>query len=405
MKTCQVTSIIFIVFTVCGNITDASPGASAGTSPASSQHSSGKKISTSQWQDIRYSFDAEEMASADDAFHFLRSFVDFFYLTFNANRSSLPALTELSSVAGWCVGDAHPENFGILLQENGQAPFTMNDFDDSGPCPIALDLYRLMVSSKLYDVTIDLSKLVSAYQLGITGNSYKPPTAVKDLVDKALDRGTTPSDKKVKNGRLVRTGEMTEVSAPEKMLITQTLNSVYIGMFGQQNIGKLILDLVATRKAGGGSGGLLRYEVLIDNGDTPLHLEFKELVLPAVYPVAPFMPKTSERIANTIALLQGSNSSRYYRVVTLNGKEMLIRPRFAGNQGVNLDKQSAGDNRELIQYEAYVLGVIHSRSLDSDKKISLATWSKMIDTVTAQDWDREVSLMTGYFGEKYKALK
>jgi len=36
------------------------------------------------------------------------------------------------------VGDAHPENFGTLLQKDGTSVFTVNDVDDSGPCPLGL---------------------------------------------------------------------------------------------------------------------------------------------------------------------------------------------------------------------------------------------------------------------------
>src|SRR5438445_327991 len=112
--------------------------------------------------------------------------------------------------------------------------------------------------------------------------------------------------------------------------------------------GTQIIDILATTKVGGGSGGLQRYEVLIQNGASLLHLELKEQRQPAIYPIEMDKPDTAQRIATTLLMDQGSTASVFYRVVQIGSTSMLLRPRFAGDVGVSLAKGSASDNKDII---------------------------------------------------------
>src|SRR5262245_7976394 len=78
-------------------------------------------------KDVPYHFDQSKLAAAEDSFHFLRSFVDYFYLLVKGNTSAFKVFPSTEHVSGWCVGDAHPENFGVVLLQDGQPLFTMND--------------------------------------------------------------------------------------------------------------------------------------------------------------------------------------------------------------------------------------------------------------------------------------
>ncbi len=342
--------------------------------------------------DVAYNFDQTKLNAAKDSFHFLRSYVDYFYLLVKANRGSLQAVSSADNVAGWCVGDAHPENFGVLIQNDGSSLFTMNDVDDSGPCPAVLDLYRLMTSSRLYDPTTRLDKLVQAYAAGLQGQAYATPGPVADMINKSQKKGTAPDPKKVSGNRLVRDGNMQEITAGELAQIKTALASL-----PQLKL----LDAVSTSKVGGGSGGLLRYEVLLDNAGALLHLEFKEEVTPSIYPVAAGqIPAIPQRISTAILMDQGSGASAFFRVVPMSGKYMLIRPRFDGNVGMSLDKQSAQDNTDIIRYEAYVLGKIHSRSV-----ANAGNWSSQVQNIPGSAWENDVSLMTRQFDLKFSQLK
>lgn len=348
-------------------------------------------------QDPAYSFDQEKLDMSTNAFQFLRSYVDYFYLFIRANPKSFLTVPKLQSVPGWCVGDAHPENFGVLIQQDGQSLFTVNDIDDSGPCPIGLDLLRLIVSSTLSGHEVKLENILNAYTMGLQGKSYELPPPVSDLIKKSQKKGTAPNPKKIDGQKFVRDSKMHEVSSPELAQIKSALSILRSTLSPKVKI----LDVVSTRKNGGGSGGLLRYEILLNNGGSLLHLELKEEILPAIYPVATeVIPKTGERIAKTLRLNQPANASVFYAVVQVSGKDMLVRPRFDGNVNLNLDKQSDEENKDIILYEAFTLGLIHSRSIST-----VDAWIQNIHGLPVKSLKNDASLISRHFEAKFLSLK
>lgn len=352
---------------------------------------------SSSLKDPAYHFDKTKLEAAADSFQFLRSYVDYFYLVLKANQSNLPTVTSLQNVAGWCVGDAHPENFGALIQHEGRAIFTMNDMDDSGPCPIGLDLVRLMVSSRLYKSETNIDELMNAYLKGLAGETFEAPSAIFEILKKSQKKGTAPSSKKIDGRRLVRDDSMVEVTTAELAQIKTSLQILKTALSPQTKI----LDVVATSKMGGGSGGLLRYEVLLDNGKDLLHLEMKEQVTPAIYPVAVGpIPETSQRIAKTIKIGQSNHPSLFYGVVQINGRDMMIRPRFDGNIGVNLKKQSDSENQEIIRYEAYTLGLIHARSI-----ADVNSWIQQLQSLKMKNLKNDICLISEHFEARYSKEK
>src|SRR5689334_23290260 len=68
-------------------------------------------VASAPLQDVEYTFSVSKSNQADDAFHFLRSYVDYFYLVTAKNQKNL-RVGSLQGFGGWCVGDAHAENFG-----------------------------------------------------------------------------------------------------------------------------------------------------------------------------------------------------------------------------------------------------------------------------------------------------
>ncbi len=347
-------------------------------------------------QEVRYDFDQTKLEAAPDSFHFLRSYVDFFYLTYKENKKVFSTVTDLSKTFGWCVGDAHAENFGILIQQDKTPLFTMNDIDDSGPCPVILDLFRFMVSTRLYSSEIKLDDLIASYVDGLKQDTVKPPTIIQRMMDESEKKGTTPSDKKVKNNRIIRESQMSEVSNTERQKIRASL--VENQLFNPNDFE--ILDLTSTIKIGGGSGGLQRYEILIGNGEKTYHLEMKEETTPSIYPIQINSPDPARRLFTTIFVNQGVEPSKFFKVVTYNNKVFLVRPRFAGNIGVALNDYSKKENEDIIVFEAYSLGLIHSRSVFDTKK-----WLQKIEAVEKKDWQQEVELMADYFDMKFKQLK
>src|SRR6266446_691873 len=176
--------------------------------------------------DVPYDFDQGKLAAAEDSFHFLRSFVDYFYLLVKANMATFTIVPSTASMSGWCVGDAHPENFGVVLLQDGQPLFTMNDMDDAGPCPVVLDLLRLMVSSRLYDPDTKVDHMREAYTQGLRHMPYVVPSAVYDLLKKATKEGLAPETKKIKGHQLVRDQQASDVSPPVRAQIANAVQSV-----------------------------------------------------------------------------------------------------------------------------------------------------------------------------------
>lgn len=347
--------------------------------------------------DIEYSFDKQKLAAAKDPLQFLRSYVDYYYLLMQKNRSQLPTLNLLGEFSGWCVGDAHPENFGVLLQQDGFALFAMNDLDDSGPCPLALDLLRLMTSARLYSQDVKVQKIFESYLGGLQGLQFPTPPFIKDMLQKGIQKGFPPNPKKIAGQKLIRDSQMNEVGLPEQGALQQLLTTLPLKL----NKKFKILDLVSTTKIGGGSGGLLRYEVLINNGGPLLHLELKEQIRPSIYPVAVGpIPETTSRIRTGLQMTQGKKVSSFYQVINWKNKSMLIRPRFAGNISVDLKDQSLSENNELIYFEAFQLGAVHARSL-----IDIKRWFKVLKVVSLIDLNEDVSKTSRQFEKKFSELK
>jgi hypothetical protein len=239
--------------------------------------------------------------------------------------------------------------------------------------------------------------MLDAYTQGLRHKRYDMPSAVQDLIRKAKKQGTVPNPKKVNKNKLVRDDQAAEVNSSLRAQIERTVMSVVSPYLAKDT---KIIDMLATSKVGGGSGGLQRYEVLIQNGGSLLHLELKEQREPAIYPVETNKPGTAQRIATTLRMDQGPTASVFYQVVQIGSTSMLLRPRFAGNVGVSLDKGSASDNKDIIRYEAYTLGMIHSRSLSSPE-----AWEKMLADISEKAWEHDVELLTDQFQQKFKKLK
>jgi hypothetical protein len=368
--------------------------------------SSAKTISLkNQLQDVTYTFDDAKLSSSKNVFQFYRSFVDLFYLVYKKNASNLSTVQSLALINGWCAGDAHLENFGALLRDNRSAIFTMNDIDDAGPCPVILDFYRLIVSTYLNEASasgfnsnssnINLNKIIEAYANGLKNVKVETPNVIKNIIDKAQLNGFKPNESKVLDEKIIRDEHSVELTLIEKKQILDSLRAK--GKTYAPNL--KLLDAIATSKQSGGSTGLLRYEVLLNDGGSILLLEFKEIVRPAIYPVSSTLPQMSERITKGIEYTQGATgSSAYYSFATINDKEMLIRPRFSGNLNIKLEKLSKNEINELTIFEAYTLGQIHARSITQPKE-----FAQLVQKMPISNFVHDAQLMKDYFLTKYNS--
>lgn len=346
-------------------------------------------------KDINYKFDQAKINSSEDAFHLMRSFVDYYFKLIAKNPNSLHLLKKTKSYAGWCVGDAHPENFGILLQDNGKALFTMNDMDDSGPCPVILDFFRILVSSRLYMPKIDIHEIIESYLAGLKNKEASLPGPIKSMTLDALKKGHQIAAKDLQGNALKRKADISEVDPVIKTQITSLLQENY------RSEDLRVLDVIGTSKVAGGSGGLQRYRVLITNTKQELiQLELKELTTPSIASVATAaIPDQSLRMERALQVSQGQGFSHYYNVFKIQGKSMLLRPKFSGNRGVRLADSSDHDNLQIINFEAYLLGRLHSGIAN------IKDYRQALDHLSTNHWEEDISAVTAFFNQKFSELK
>lgn len=337
-------------------------------------------------RDIRYHFDQEKVHAASDVYEFTTSFAEYFYALLNHNRGNLSTVADLQSEEAWCAGDAHPKNFGALILSDGDSVFTLNDMDDAGPCPVVMDLLRFLLTAQLAEAKVRPEELVANYLDGVSGAPASIPKAVNALLQQSRNAGTppTPEDLEKSGMRLKRTGKSREVTGgegSELRLLMQTLVPDH-----------QVLDIYAKEKIGGGSNGVLRFEILLQGPSALLHLELKGQPGPAIQVVAPSpVPEQSERIRRTIELEMGAKASPLYRVVKVGGQDMLLRPRFNGNIGVKL---SAGDKKVWLKHEAFQLGYFHSQTLKSP--------GRWVSAVRQESWSADVQSLKSHFRQKFK---
>jgi hypothetical protein len=242
---------------------------------------------------------------------------------------------------------------------------------------------------------LDIKNVLSSYQDGLKGKSVSVPDTIKSMTIDALKKGFPAKAKELQGNALVRKVGMEEVDPATKIFISDLIQN----QFQTENL--KVIDLVATSKISGGSGGLKRYEILITNNAKQLiHLELKQLAVPSIAPVAVNpIPDQLTRMKKTLQVDQGSGFSHYYNVFNIRSISMLLRPKFAGNIGITLSDSANHDNKQIISFEAYILGRIHAGSVDVTK------YSKAIDTMGADQWEADVTALSEVFSKRYDQLK
>jgi hypothetical protein len=351
-------------------------------------------IESPKIQDVEYQFDTKKTDLAKDSFHFFRSYVDYFYLLIAQNRLNLNLEMVVANHFGWCVGDAHAENFGFLIQEDNSTKFTINDMDDSGSCLLGYDLLRQLVGDTLYTEKINIETLIDSYKFGLRNQELPLPNILIELKAKSLERLDGIDPKKINGNKIVRKGSEIEIDDKTKFQIIETLNSSF------PNDKMIILDIFETEKETGGSSGLSRFELLINLNEKLIYLELKELTRPSVYPISnEEMPSEEMRINKTLAVEQDSTQSHFYKVVTIFGKSMLVRPKFFGNQSVNLKGNTEEANLNILVYEAYILGKLHSKSIHSENYLNA------LEQLNVLKLKNDIDRISKFINEKFIQLK
>ncbi|MCO4795660.1 MAG: DUF2252 family protein [Bacteriovoracaceae bacterium] len=340
----------------------------------------------------------KRIKSSEDQFYFLRSFVPFYYDYISNNKSSLKSWAPLHQYTGFLAGDAHPQNFGTLINQESKMHFGVNDPDDGGYGPIYLDLLRYFTASNLMLNlsnsslnTTQINVLLNAYYQGITDSKYEYSEFTRKLIEKSKRQGTTINPKwiiadgksykfkKRKNPAFTYDLSQKELISLRKILILNLKNEISI------------LDGYGLLKYSGGSGGLNRFELLIQFEDKKLAwVELKQAApKPGIFPISTKpLRSTSKRYIENINLQRGRDWLQYHPIIKLSGKPYLLRYRRDGNNTIDVDSNTPHSDFILIASDQlYKLGQLHLASssnsyIQSLKKIKLESWLKDIKTLS-----------------------
>ncbi len=328
-----------------------------------------------------------KLEGAQTPLRFLRSFAPAYYRAFALQKNSLKApLLKASEFQGWCAGDAHPENFGTLLDDSGNASFTYIDLDDSGSCSVFSDILHFVLATRLQVEDLrdreSIEGIIEAYLDGAAGR-VKLSKPVRALLSRAEDKDYFDEE-------LEDFGSEVEVlskniSQPER----RRLAEAFAADFGKVTITR------ATRfaKTSGGSAAQIRHRTILAHGDEPVILEFRTLTTPAVYHerYEPSEPRT--RTLHALKMTAPRGRSKWYAVRELNGKWLLASPRYKGTRAVELKKDADQDPElmlKIVRDEAAVLGELHSRGtpefgsyLHSIRKLQLKDWESALSSMEA----------------------
>jgi hypothetical protein len=334
-----------------------------------------------------------KIEDCESPFKFMRSFVSTYYdLIAHGIPGHAKRFGSLSTHQGWIMGDAHPENFGTLLNDRGKSTFTMNDLDDFSQGPLYLDFLRLISAVKLREDTVSIKSLLKAYQKGLSGETRDFSEATEKLLKKSEKKGLTvdpdlPDD-------------AVALTAAEKAKVQKWVQDMLGDEFGFK-------DAYRRGREDGGSGGLQRIELLLApkaKAHVPVDtvpVELKELTTPSTFPIqSGEIPSVEKRIDEGLDITLGRNASQIYRVVEWEGKKMLMRPRWDGNLSTKLKKLDVDEVENFIQDEAYVLGALHRKSA-KDRDAYLKAFSEYSES----DWEEESDLVAKSIHKMFKELR
>lgn len=360
---------------------------------------------------------------AGSRFSFFRGTALLFYRDMPGLDAHLPVVL--------CVGDVHPENFGVMPNDAGAPIFGVNDFDEACFAPFSWDLRRGSVGfwlalrelgQKKKHRTRIIRTFLNGYFEGLeqfarddreTDHQWRidnSPPLIHDLLESAVEKRREflgdmvdletgcfrATDEIVPiSGRVAEFGEIVDRYVKENDLG----ENLRAGHFH-------VKDVATKKKSGTASLGLDRYFVLVEGpGDgvgDDLVLEFKKARVSALTGLAPQPPDgavdgKADRIvlAHRIQLVGGDP---YYGIATIDDDSYMVRERSPVKDDMDLDDLDRDQLEAYADICGQTLAQAHARSdedtgiLEGDAEAAILTSVQrevFIDDVLA--WTRETA--------------
>jgi hypothetical protein len=313
---------------------------------------------------------------ANKDFHsFYRSFVPLFYQAIKDDREISKTFEELSKFRTAMGADVHVENFGFVMNSVGSVRLVLNDVDDVTQGPIFMDVLRHYISGKIVTDDLHWDNYFKAYKAGLKGDEHQFSEYTQNSkknsqheVKKFLDEyiASEPPYKFIKYKR-----PMYVIDEVRKSEILESL---------RKSFSKIkIYDQYLRIKEDGGSAGLLRYEVLAElaPGEDPIWLDIKAMTTSSydkVFTVSP--PGNAYRMGLIKKNIYTEEMSSHISMIKIAEQDFSVRYMNQFALGVKIEDISTLEIADVVLDEAYALGLMHARNLDSVESYG-NTWEKI----------------------------
>ncbi len=315
--------------------------------------------------------------SHKNAAKFVRSFPP----AFQADMATVPA-SRFPGQEGLCFGDAHFGNFGFL-QLDGQTVFGYNDLDDPGYCRfVALDAARYFTVVLLtWEDKELLADLVETYV-----DVIKDPSRAVGIADEFTPdwrkRAAKELERETSDDRLTAANGRTAASSDEAAAVRAAFSQL------PPLAALRVMDVAAVQRDSGGSSGLRRYLVLVQEpAGTRRVLELKEAVAPGTdYSKPQKIMSFDERIPVLKRAFWGVEAPSRYIYVKLGPSYFIVREPAASDK-IDVEKLKKEMRLPVMQAQVSYMARIHAPALQGIKKDDLRLWLSGTSETLANRWD------------------
>ena len=330
---------------------------------------------------------------AGDIFKFFRGTALLFYRDMVGEDAHMPSVMAL--------GDVHPENFGVMPDENGAPIFGVNDFDETIYAPFTFDLKRGAVGFwiaareegglKRKKRRKIVKKFVTGYLDAMEAyaehateknDGYRmdnSPAVIQRLFEEAWEeRQEWLWDDYLKaSGKGFRASDELQPMSSEIEKFQKAIDDLAKAnkIDAPHRAGELkVKDVCMRHGQGTASLGLPRYYVLIEgpskDATDDLIIEFKrarQSALEGIVPESEFHAGAkADRIAHGQAV-QLAHGDIFYGAVEIDGESFMSRERAPFRDDIDLDELSFGTWKEYAKTCGAALAQAHALSDDLGK--------------------------------------
>lgn len=350
---------------------------------------------------------------AQSLFKFFRGTALLFYRDHAGMDAHLPTV--------FTIGDVHPENFGVMPNEDGAPFFGVNDFDEAHFAPFSYDVKRGAVGFHIASEENGFKKkerrkvvhaFVDGYCEGLTSFAHddrekwhefridNSPKMIRKLLKSARTERIDFLKKTInlEKERFISSDEIVPHSRYRKKfqkIIDSYCSENEIKIYGDVEEFFTVKDVAIKKGSGTASLGLDRYYVLINGpGSDPaddLILELKQTRRSALYGLAPSEVASDEEYANDKAArvvrshdVHLAGGDRFYGCVEINEQSFLVRESSPYKDEIDVEDLDEGEMRKYAHICGQTLAQTHARS-DEDTGIMKGDAEKKILSTISPD--------------------